>query len=42
VALLGRRRKEIDWSYLGLRVHELGTLLARPDLERLYLDVVEE
>jgi len=39
-ALLRRRRTEIDRSYLDPRVHELATLLMRPELERRYLDLL--
>jgi Nucleotidyltransferase of unknown function (DUF6036) len=40
-ALLRRRRTEIDRSYLDPRIHELATLLMRPDLERRYLDLLK-
>lgn len=41
-ALLRRRRGRIDRSYLDPRIHELATLLERPELERRYVEALEE
>ena len=39
--ILRRRRTTLERSYLDARVHELAILLARPELERRYLELLD-
>jgi predicted nucleotidyltransferase len=40
-AILRQRKATLDRRYLDPRIHELATLLERPDMEAWYLELVE-